>query len=114
VADLGTQRWVRELADTLQQIQVERSSIEAKVQQAVADWRGLLTGSVADGRQLLREVLAAPLQFTPEGKTYAFTAPTTTGSLIAGSVLPTWVASPTGTSDNWNVSLDAITPSRAA
>ena len=44
-------------AQTLHQIHVDRTTIEAKVQHAVADWRGLLSGSVADGRQLLREVL---------------------------------------------------------
>jgi hypothetical protein len=83
-------------AETLQQIHVDRAALEAKVQSAVADWRGLLSGSVADGRQLLREVLESPLRFTPDGKTYRFTAPVATGKLIAGAVLPTFVASPTG------------------
>ena len=83
-------------AQTMQQICVDRAGIEATVQRAVADWRGLLGGSVADGRQLLREVLEAPLRFTPEGKTYRFTAPVATGTLIASAVLPTKVASPTG------------------
>ena len=70
------------------------------VQGAVANWRGLLSGSVADGRQMLREVLEAPLRFTTEGKTYGFTGPVATGKLIAGAVLPTYVASPTLAS--WN------------
>jgi hypothetical protein len=56
-------------AGTLHQIHVDRVAIEAKVQSAVADWRGLLSGSVADGRQLLREVLESPLRFTADGKT---------------------------------------------
>jgi hypothetical protein len=47
----------RVLAETLHQIHVNRVAIEMKVQRAVADWRGLLSGSVEDGRQLLREVL---------------------------------------------------------
>ena len=83
-------------AETLHQIHVDRVAIEAKVQSAVADWRGLLSGSVTDGRQLLREVLESPLRFTPDGKTYRFTAAVATGKLIAGAVLPTFVASPTG------------------
>jgi hypothetical protein len=83
-------------AQTLHQIHVDRAAIEAKVQRAVADWRGLLSGSVADGRQLLREVLEAPLRFTPDGRTYRFTAPVATGKLIAGAVLPTKMASPRG------------------
>jgi hypothetical protein len=83
-------------AETLHRIDVDRAAIEADVQKTVADWRGLLNGSVQDGRQMLREVLEAPLKFTPDGKTYRFSAPVATGKLIAGAVLPTCVASPTG------------------
>ena len=83
-------------AETLHQIQVDRPAIEAKVQAAIADWRGLLSGSVNDGRQLLRDVLEAPLRFEPDGKTYKFSAPVATGKLIADTVLPTMMASPTG------------------
>jgi len=75
---------------------VDRAAIEAKVQKTVADWHWLLSGSVADARQLLREVLAAPLRFTPDGKTDRFTAPVATGELIVGAVLPTKGTSPTG------------------
>ena len=60
-------------------------------------------GSVADGRELLREVLEAPLKFEPDGKTYRFSAPVATGRLIADTVLlhvPIKVASP-GIGD-WN------------
>lgn len=57
-------------AETMHQIHVDRAAIEAKVQSRVADWRQLLSGSVADGRQLLREVLEAPLRLTPDGNTY--------------------------------------------
>jgi hypothetical protein len=76
-------------AETLHQIHVDRAAIEGKVQKTVADWRGLLNGSVADGRQMLREVLEAPLRFTPDGKICRFTAPVATGQLIAAAVLPT-------------------------
>jgi hypothetical protein len=50
----------------------------------IANWRGLLTGSVVDGRQLLREVLEAPLRFVRDGPTYRFTAPVAVGQIIAG------------------------------
>ena len=83
-------------AETLHQIHVDRAAIEAAVQSKVANWRELVAGSVSDGRQLLREVLEAPLRFTPEGKTYRFTAPVATRKLIAGAVV-TYVASPPGT-----------------
>jgi len=62
-------------AETPHQIHVDRPAIEAKVQQAVGNWHGALSGSVADGRQLLREELEAPLRFTRVGKTYRFSAP---------------------------------------
>ncbi len=83
-------------AATLHQIHVDRAAIEADVQKTVGDWRGLLNGSVQDGRQMLREVLEAPLKFERDGKTYRFSAPVATGKLIAGAVLPPIVASPTG------------------
>jgi len=47
-------------------------------------------------RQLLREVLEAPLKFEPDGKTYRFSAPVATGKLIADTVLPTVVVSGSG------------------
>ena len=50
----------------------DRKALEAKVHEHVAGWRALLTKQVEDGRQLLREVLAGPLRFTPEGRTYRF------------------------------------------
>jgi hypothetical protein len=83
-------------AETLHQIHVDRVAIETEVQSKIANWRELVAGSVSDGRQLLREVLEAPLRFTPDGKTYRFTAPIATGKLIAGVVLPTNMASPPG------------------
>ena len=75
---------------------MDRSAIEAKVQGAVANWRELLSGSVVDGRQLLRDVLEAPLRFERDGKTYRFSAPVATGKLIAGSVTAYLDSSPRG------------------
>jgi len=99
-------------AETLHQIHVDRAAIEAKVQTKVAEWRGLLSGSVADGRQLLREVLAAPFKFTRDGRTYRFSAPVVTGQLIAGAVLPTNCGVPNAPSwnriDEWLRRLDAL------
>jgi hypothetical protein len=67
------------------------------VQAQIANWRGLLTGSVVvDGRQLLREVLEAPLRFVRDGPTYRFTAPVAVWQIIAGAVLRTCEASPRG------------------
>jgi hypothetical protein len=83
-------------AETLHQIHVDRAAIEATVQATVANWRGLLSGSVADARQMLREVLEAPLRFERDGQTYRFSAPVATGKLIAGAVGLDNVASPTG------------------
>ena len=44
-------------------------------------------------------MLEAPLKFERDGKTYRFSGPVATGKLIAGTVLPTKVASPTGSLD---------------
>jgi hypothetical protein len=73
--------------ETLQRIQVDRVAIERQVQAAVANWRELLSGSVADARQMLREVLEAPLRFEREGQTFRFSGPVATGKLIAGVVV---------------------------
>ena len=74
----------------------DRKAIEAKVSQYVKGWRALLTSRVEDGRQLLREVLAGPLRFTPERKTYRFEGEAALGRLIAGMVgVAPFVASPT-------------------
>lgn len=51
----------------------DRSAIEAKVRDQLSAWRSLLSiKHVQDGRRLLREILAGPLRFTPEGRTYRF------------------------------------------
>ena len=52
----------------------------------MANWRSLLTGSVADGRQLLREVLETPFRFEAEGEVYKFSATVATGRLVAGAI----------------------------
>jgi hypothetical protein len=83
------------------QIHADRGEVERKVQPQVAKWRALVeTAVVSDGRQLLNEMLEGPLRFTPEGRTYRFVGPLTTGRLIAGMVFPPSVASQTVPS--WN------------
>ena len=75
----------------------DRKTIEATVKEKVAGWRTLLSKSIEDGRQVLREVLVGPLRFTPEGRTYRFEGEAAIGQIVAGMVgLPTVVASPTG------------------
>ena len=67
-------------------VQVDRPKNEARVLAAVAHWRDLLRESMTDARQLLREVLAAPLRFERDCAVYKFSAPVKTGGLIAGAV----------------------------
>ena len=61
------------------------------------DWRALLTTHTREGRQLLREVLAGPLRFAPDERTYRFEGEAAIGRMLAGmaGVAP-FVASPTG------------------
>ena len=73
-------------AETLHQIHIDRAAVEAKVFEALGHWREMLSGSVAEGRQMLREVLEAPLRFERDGRTYRFSGPVATGKLIAGAV----------------------------
>ena len=83
--------------ETIDVRQFDRKAIERRVRQHVEDWRALLTKHVADGRQVLREVLAGPLRFTPEGRTYRFEGEVALGGLLAGVAgLPTEVVAVRG------------------
>ena len=66
-------------------LRFHRKTIEQKVRDHIANWHALLsTKQVQDGRQLLREVLAGPLTFTPEGRTYRFEGEAAFGGMLAG------------------------------
>ena len=74
---------------TLEQTDVvrrfDRHAVDTRVREQLDRWRALLsTMRVADGRQYLREVLAAPLRFTPDGKIYRFAGALSFGGLLAG------------------------------
>ena len=79
----------------------ERKAIERAVQEHVAGWRALLTKHVQDGRTLLRQVLAGPLRFTPDGRSYRFEGEAAIGRMLAGVAgLPPFGSSPMPAS--WN------------
>ena len=90
----------------LGQMRSERSVInldglESRLRAKLADWRGLLTRNVTEGRAVLRALLIGPLRFTPvdDGarRGYAFSGAIALDRLLAGVVeLPTKMASPTG------------------
>ena len=83
--------------ESLHSYRINRKPIEDEIRDRVGRWRSLLTKHVADGRQLLREVLSRPLRFTPDDRTYRFEGEAAMGRLLQGMVgLPTFVASPTG------------------
>ncbi len=85
-----------EAAEAAATMKVDRRVLERTVRGHLTRWRTLLTTHVQDGRQLLREVLAEPLRFTPEGRTYRFEGEAAIGRLLSGTAgLPTFVASPT-------------------
>jgi site-specific DNA recombinase len=65
--------------------QFDRRAIEHSVHRHLETWQALLTTThVEDGRQLLREVLAGPLRFTPDERTYRFEGCAAFGGLLAG------------------------------
>jgi len=63
----------------------DRRTIEQQVRRPLGGWRALLAKHTAEGRQLLRKVLAGPLRFIPEGRTYRFEGEAAVGQLLAGT-----------------------------
>jgi hypothetical protein len=81
----GQQRASATVHESAQALRFDRKTIEQKVRRHIDGWRALLsTKHVQDGRQLLREVLAGPLRFTPEGRTYRFEGHAALGGMFAG------------------------------
>ena len=64
----------------------DAKAIETKVRMKLENWRGLLSRNIADGRQLLREVLAGPLRFAPEERQYRFTGEVPIDRILSGIV----------------------------
>jgi len=58
--------------ERIQGQRIDRAVLEAGVRGRVDDWRGLLNRRPAYGRQLLGEMLAGPITFTPTGRVYRF------------------------------------------
>ena len=82
----------------------DRKVVEHRVRQELTQWRSLLTANVADGRQLLREVLVGPVRFTPDGDAYRFEGEAAVGRLFMGSAeLAPYLASPTGPEFNFTL-----------
>ena len=61
----------------------DRTTIGQQVRRHVDGRRAPLTKHTSDGRQLLREVLAGPLRFTPEGRTYRFEGELAVGRMLS-------------------------------
>jgi hypothetical protein len=68
--------------ERIQGQQIERPRLEAAVRHRVDDWRSLLARQSAHGRQLLREMLAGPITFTPAGRVYRFGGETSFDALV--------------------------------
>ena len=66
-------------------LQFDRATIEQQIRRHLDRWHSLLFKHTAEGRQLLREVLAGPLRFTPEGRTYRFNGEAAVGHMLAGT-----------------------------
>jgi hypothetical protein len=79
---------------------LNRRTVEREVRARLTRWRTLLTTNVKDARQLLREVLAGPIRFTPATHymlQYKFEGEAALGQLLAGIVgLGPLMASPAG------------------
>jgi hypothetical protein len=66
-------------------LHINQRAMEATVREKLATWRALLTREVPDGRELLRQVLAGPLGFTPDGRSYRFEGEAAIGRLLTGT-----------------------------
>src|SRR5437763_14730675 len=77
--------------------QFNRKAVEQAVRDELNNGRTVLTRHVDDARQLLREVIAGPLMFTPVERTYRFEGEALIGRLVAGTAgLPTCVVAVRG------------------
>ena len=69
-------------------VTLSRAEIDARVRVKLADWQGLLSRHVAQGRQILRKLLEGPIVCTPitepRRQGYAFRANVSLGQLITG------------------------------
>ena len=70
---------------------LDRARLDSQVRETLTDWQGLLGKQTAPAREILRNVLAGRLIFTPtpEERVYTFTGQASIGRLLAGAV-PAW------------------------
>ena len=72
--------------------------IEALIVARLTDWRGLLRGHVAQGRQVIKKLVPAPFTFTPIEGRYRFAAIATLSKFLGTIDGAFTVASPGGDS----------------
>jgi hypothetical protein len=79
---------------------IDWSDLERQARRKMDDWRGMLGRKASVARPVLRELLEAPIRFTPiiEGtrRGYQFEGAVRFGELLAGNVVSDVVASPGG------------------
>jgi hypothetical protein len=93
--------------------QIDWTKVEAALQAKLADWQGMMQRQVPQARQILKKLLAGPIQFSPvreDGERfYTFKAPIALDRLIAGTVgCATVVASPTGSGRLWGAEIRRV------
>ena len=99
----ATERRRRDLTASLEAQQGHRRppwrEIERRVRRSLTDWRGLLTGDVAQARSAFRQLLTSPIQFTPFNERgrrgLRFEGRVGLDAILGGEVV-TKLASPTG------------------
>jgi hypothetical protein len=65
---------------------IKPAELRRQAERHLADWRGLLRGSVAQGQQILRRLLVGRLTFTPHGDAYLFHGTGTVQPMLNGLV----------------------------
>jgi site-specific DNA recombinase len=97
----GIERELRALAAAAGLSARDVTRLRTVIEARVGDWRGLLTRQTQTARQVVHEVLAGKLTFTPTrtetgAPAYEVTAPLTYERMFSGFLRPYGVASPAG------------------
>ncbi len=82
------EHWLGALESARHLSRFERGRIDRQVREVLTDWQGLLTRHTPQAREILRNVLAGRIIFTPapEERVYTFIGQGALGRLLAGAI----------------------------
>lgn len=110
---------VRSLASEAPARPRDRRTLERRLREHLTDWRGLLTADIANGRQVLEQVLGDRLTFTPTKderghRCYRMTGTFALGRVCSAILRSHGMASPTGFAKSWRLPIVGFSDLRSA